>query len=65
MRNVAQRFKSVEAVRSAMWHEFANAVPDEGEFNVGFFEGSNIQKMAGYKPGFGSYVQSLYWEAVH
>ena len=36
MHNVSQRFGTL---RSAIWHEFADAVPDEGEFNVGFFEG--------------------------
>ena len=39
MHNVSQRFKSVGTLRSAIWHEFADAVPDQGEFNVGFFEG--------------------------
>ena len=44
MHNVSQRFKSVTALRSALWHEFGDAVPDEGEFNVGFFEGKQHAK---------------------
>lgn len=44
MHNVSQRFKSVTALRSAIWHEFADAIPDEGEFNVGFFEGKQHTK---------------------
>ena len=38
MHNVSQRFKSVAALRSAMWHKFGDAVPDEGKFSVGYFE---------------------------
>lgn len=44
MHNVHQRFKSVAALRSALWHEFGNAVPDEGDFNVGYFEGKQHAK---------------------
>ena len=44
MHNVSQRFRSVSALRSAMWHEFADAVPDEGEFNGFFFRESNTPK---------------------
>ena len=44
MHNVSQRFQSVAALRSALWHEFGDAVPDEGEFNVGYFEGKQHTK---------------------
>ena len=27
-----------------MWHEFGDAVPDEGEFSVGYFEGKQHTK---------------------
>lgn len=30
---------SVAPLRSALWHEFGNAVPDEEKFNVGTFRG--------------------------
>ena len=46
MHNVSQKFHSVAALRSALWHEFGDAVPDEGEFNVGYFEGKQHQKVA-------------------
>ena len=44
MHNMSQRFHSVAALRSALWHEFVDAVPDEGEFNVGYFEGKQQTK---------------------
>ena len=44
MHNVSQKFHSVAALRSALWHEFGDAVPDEGEFNVGYFEGKQHTK---------------------
>ena len=42
--DVSQKFHSVAALRSALWHEFEDAVPDEGEFNVGYFEGKQHTK---------------------
>lgn len=39
MHNVSQKFTSVATLRSAIWHEFGDAVPDEGKFSVGYFEG--------------------------
>lgn len=44
MNNVKQRFKTVSALRSALWHEFEDLVPDEGNFNVGYFEGRQHTK---------------------
>ena len=48
MHNVSQRFKSLTALRSALWHEFGDAVPDEGTFNVEeYFEGKQHAKKSG------------------
>ena len=44
MHNVSRRFLSVGALRSALWHEFGDVVPDEGEFNLGYFEGKQHTK---------------------
>ena len=42
--NVKHKFKSVAALRLALWHEFSELV-SEGEFSVGYFEGqSNTKK---------------------
>ena len=42
--NVSKRLWSVAALRSVLWHEFGDAVPDEGEFNVGYFDGKQYTK---------------------
>jgi hypothetical protein len=42
--HVSQRFRSVTALRSVLWHELGDAVPDEGEFNVGYFKGQEYSK---------------------
>jgi hypothetical protein len=34
----------VAALRSALWHEFEELVPEEGEFSVGYFEGKHHSK---------------------
>ena len=44
MHNVRHTFKSVAALRSALWHKFDELVPEEGEFSVGYFEGKNHAK---------------------
>ena len=38
------KFESVASLRSALWHEFGDTIPDEGEFNVGYFEGKQHTK---------------------
>ena len=39
---------SLTALRSALWHEFGDAVPDEGTFNVEeYFEGKQHAKKSG------------------
>ena len=37
-----------------MWHKFADAMPNEGEFHMGFLRENN---MADHEPGLGCYVQ--------
>ena len=44
MHNVSKKFDSVASLRSALWHEFGDTIPDEGEFNVGYFEGKQHTK---------------------
>ena len=44
MLNVSKKFESVASLRSALWHEFSDTIPDEGEFNVGYFEGKQHTK---------------------
>ena len=41
---MSKRFRSVAALRSVLWHEFGDAVPDEGEFNVDYFDGKRHTK---------------------
>ena len=33
-----KKFEYVLSLRSALWHELGDMVPDEGDFNVGYFE---------------------------
>jgi hypothetical protein len=44
MHHVKQRFKTVSALCSALWHEFEGCVPDEGIFNIGYFKGKQHTK---------------------
>ena len=44
MHNVKHKFKSVAALQLALWHEFDEFVPEEGEFSVGYFEGQSHTK---------------------
>ena len=39
--NVTHQFESVEAVRSALYHELEseNIIPDTKDFSLGYFEG--------------------------
>ena len=41
MHNVRHKFKSVVALRLALWHKFEELVPEEGEFSVGYFKGKS------------------------
>ena len=38
MHNVRHKFRSVSALRSAIWHEFEELVPEEGKFSIWYFE---------------------------
>ena len=44
MHNVRKKFESVAALRCALWHEFEDVVPEQGEFNIGYFEGRQHTK---------------------
>ncbi len=44
LHNITHKIESVSALRSAFWHEFGDEVPEEGDFNVGFFEGKQQAK---------------------
>lgn len=44
MHNVCHRFESVESIRSALYHEFENEITDEGDYNLGYFEGKQQKK---------------------
>jgi hypothetical protein len=39
LHNITKKFESVSSLRSALWHELGDAVPEKGDFNVGYFEG--------------------------
>ena len=41
---VTQKFKSVSALRSALYHELGDDIPEEGDYSVGFFEGRQQSK---------------------
>ena len=30
--------ESLSSLRSALWHELEESIPDEGDFNIGYFE---------------------------
>jgi len=36
LHNITQKFETVLALRSALWHELENEVPEDGDFNVGY-----------------------------
>ena len=38
------QFKSVAALRSALYHELENDVPEQGDYNIGYFEGRQQKK---------------------
>ena len=44
MHNVRHKFRSVTALRLALWHEFDELIPEEGELSVGYFEGQSHTK---------------------
>ena len=44
LHNITKKFESVSSLRSALWHELGDVVPDEGDFNVGYFEGRQHTK---------------------
>ena len=44
LHNVTRRFESVASLRSALWHELGDIIPDEGDFNLGYFEGRQHSK---------------------
>ena len=44
LHNVTQKFETVSALCSALWHELENEVPEEGDFNAGYFEGKHQTK---------------------
>ena len=44
MHGVTHKFESVASLRSALYHEFDDAIPVEGDYNVGFFEGKQQAK---------------------
>ena len=37
--NVKRKFESLSSLRSALWHELEESIPNEGDFNVGYFKG--------------------------
>ena len=36
LHNITKKFESVSSLRSALWHELGDVVPDEVDFNVVF-----------------------------
>ena len=44
LHNVSHKFESVSALRSALYHEFEEVIPEEGEYNIGYFEGKQQAK---------------------
>ena len=44
LHNVTRRFESVTSLRSALWHELGDIIPDERDFNMGYFEGKQHSK---------------------
>ena len=44
LHNITKKFESVLSLRSALWHELGDMVPDEGDFNVWYFEGRQHTK---------------------
>ena len=42
--NVKRKFESLSLLRSALWHELEESIPDEGDFNIGYFEGRQHAK---------------------
>ena len=42
--NVRRKFESLSSLRSALWHELEERIPDEGDFNIGYFEGRQHTK---------------------
>ncbi len=44
LHNVCHKFDSVEAVKSALYHEFEDEVPDNGDYSLGYFEGKQQKK---------------------
>ncbi len=38
------KFESVSSLRLALYHEFDDEIPEEGDYNLGYFEGRNQAK---------------------
>ena len=43
LHSICHQFDSVKALRSALYHELEDEIPD-GDYNVGYFEGSQHKK---------------------
>ena len=39
LHNITCQFQSVAALRSALYHKLEDDVPEQGDYNVGYFEG--------------------------
>ena len=44
LQNVMRRFESVSSLQSALWNEFGDIIPDEGDYIVGYFDGRQHTK---------------------
>ena len=42
--NVTHKFKTVSALRSALYHELGDDIPEEGDYSMGYFEGRQQSK---------------------
>ena len=44
LHNISHKFDSVEAVKSALYHELEEDIPDNGDYSLGYFEGKQQKK---------------------
>lgn len=44
LRSISHKFDSVRALRSTLYHEFEDDIPEDGDFSVGYFVAKQQKK---------------------
>ena len=65
LHNVNCQFQSVAALRSVLYHELEDDVPEQGEYNIGYFEGRQQKKKWLVTPADLEAMYSYYEEKAH